>query len=810
MLTKWLVPSLVAVSLSALLIGCHELPLVPELEEAPSALTVAQSHTVPSFVCTHHWVGGSSQRWYDRQNWSPASVPDSLDSACIDAPGAYPVVSDYYVRVRNLRIGGPGAVPYVTHVAGLFSGWFFEVERELVIEPSGSLHLEEAGDYSLGDSTEVTNYGILKTGTMAGPVPEGMPTIIFHRLLNFGVIDFLNYTDFTITEGGSFENHGDVRGVRRGQVEFEGHGTFVQAAGSIGGDGLYVDGRGAPASIPEFRWTGGTLGEHPLLPGTAAVKVWDSDVRLNTTTLSGLLSVWIDRADTVSIYGSVGQDVQLAILGWETSVARFRRQVAGGFYQNRGTITASPWIVGFDLALVFEEGLENLGSLRIDGVQRTRLEADSLLNRGSIDVAPGKELYLTGAQGAGFARNTGTIAAQRSANAAFADGKLLVGPGVTFESGASGTMTGDLELRGATLRGLGSVGKVLSFGGAVKPGAPFGTLTLDDLRLDAQSLVELEVADSVATGHDQLDVRNGVTLDGQLSIVTVPPFRGGRCGQVVRLLTHDPAVPLSGRFANVQGLAQANPNAWRVDTQPGLLQIVGYTTGSAAASLSQATVQVTEGKAGKSYFACLGRRAPVADVQLTANGGAGQLTLAPPALFDLTTWRLPRLLTVAAIDDAVSENTQVYPVAHTFISADPTFNNAPVLPLSATVIDDDTAADLSVVLVSQQDNRFVGDTMDTVLRVTNGGPFTATGVVVTSTPLVGLTFVSATGAACSVNGANMLTCTLGTQLPAAQVAFTVRFRGAVAGLHSNTLTVSGGEPDPVSGNNAVVYTQRVN
>jgi hypothetical protein len=125
-------------------------------------------------------------------------------------------------------------------------------------------------------------------------------------------------------------------------------------------------------------------------------------------------------------------------------------------------------------------------------------------------------------------------------------------------------------------------------------------------------------------------------------------------------------------------------------------------------------------------------------------------------------------------------------------------------------MDNDTAADLTLTRVSQEDNQFVGDTMATVFRVINAGPSASTGSRVVSLPLVGLEYVSATGTACAVDGAGSLRCTLGSIAAGSQTDFTVLFQGAAAGLHTNTLTVTGLEPDPDAANNTVVYTQRVN
>jgi hypothetical protein len=100
--------------------------------------------------------------------------------------------------------------------------------------------------------------------------------------------------------------------------------------------------------------------------------------------------------------------------------------------------------------------------------------------------------------------------------------------------------------------------------------------------------------------------------------------------------------------------------------------------------------------------------------------------------------------------------------------------------------------------------------MHTTFRVANAGPNASTGSTVVSLPLVGLEYLSATGATCAVDGSGALRCTLGAIDAGAQLDFEIRFRGAVVGLHTNTLTVSGQQLDPDPSNDTAVYTQRIN
>jgi uncharacterized repeat protein (TIGR01451 family) len=89
------------------------------------------------------------------------------------------------------------------------------------------------------------------------------------------------------------------------------------------------------------------------------------------------------------------------------------------------------------------------------------------------------------------------------------------------------------------------------------------------------------------------------------------------------------------------------------------------------------------------------------------------------------------------------------------------------------------------------------------LTISNGGPSTATDVVVTITLPAGMTFVSA-GSTCSALGA-VVTCTLGTLAPGATVSLTliVAVASGISGTFTPVATVTSPTPDPNSANNSV-------
>lgn len=93
--------------------------------------------------------------------------------------------------------------------------------------------------------------------------------------------------------------------------------------------------------------------------------------------------------------------------------------------------------------------------------------------------------------------------------------------------------------------------------------------------------------------------------------------------------------------------------------------------------------------------------------------------------------------------------------------------------------------------------------------VDNDGPSPATGVVVTSTLSSGLNFVSAStnGGSCSF-ASGVVTCNIGNLVGGTSIFITAS--PTTPGMVSNTVSVRGNEPDPVSSNNTETETTVVN
>jgi len=116
------------------------------------------------------------------------------------------------------------------------------------------------------------------------------------------------------------------------------------------------------------------------------------------------------------------------------------------------------------------------------------------------------------------------------------------------------------------------------------------------------------------------------------------------------------------------------------------------------------------------------------------------------------------------------------------------------------------SADLAIVKTGPATQPVEESTFDYTLVVTNNGPSTATGVVVSDPLPSNFTLGTATPTQGSCSGTTAVTCNLGTILNGATATITIHGTGHVAGPMSNTATVSGNETDPVPANNSSTAT----
>jgi uncharacterized repeat protein (TIGR01451 family) len=125
-----------------------------------------------------------------------------------------------------------------------------------------------------------------------------------------------------------------------------------------------------------------------------------------------------------------------------------------------------------------------------------------------------------------------------------------------------------------------------------------------------------------------------------------------------------------------------------------------------------------------------------------------------------------------------------------------------------TIKDDDTIADLALSVVRSSvtesgGTNFIGHQVAYAFAVTNRGPLSASGVVLTSTVPASATLVSWTNSQGSFAGAGggVFTFNLGTLASNAWATGVVVVTPAVNGAFTNALVIGSVQPDPVTGNN---------
>lgn len=137
------------------------------------------------------------------------------------------------------------------------------------------------------------------------------------------------------------------------------------------------------------------------------------------------------------------------------------------------------------------------------------------------------------------------------------------------------------------------------------------------------------------------------------------------------------------------------------------------------------------------------------------------------------------------------------------------FNLANNTATVGTVVQSPTA-DIAVGLAANPSPILVGGIFNYTVSVSNNGPSTATGVVVTNTLPPNISLISANssqGTCSSIN--NLITCALGTLLKGSNATITIQARALNVGTITATATASANQIDPAPTNNTASVTSTV-
>jgi uncharacterized repeat protein (TIGR01451 family)/uncharacterized delta-60 repeat protein len=192
---------------------------------------------------------------------------------------------------------------------------------------------------------------------------------------------------------------------------------------------------------------------------------------------------------------------------------------------------------------------------------------------------------------------------------------------------------------------------------------------------------------------------------------------------------------------------------------------------------------------------------PAGMVYVTSSSSRGSVTNSA----GVVTWTIPWLGTNASATSAITvQATNTGMVTNT---ATVTTSTADLNPdddsASAVVTIVSPSADLAISLFDSPDPLLAGDYLNYTITVVNGGPATATGVVVVDTLPPAVTFISNSPPyGCTVVGQVVTFPNLGNLDSGAQTSVTITARPTLAGTITNTATCRSGVVDPLKANNS--------
>ena len=271
--------------------------------------------------------------------------------------------------------------------------------------------------------------------------------------------------------------------------------------------------------------------------------------------------------------------------------------------------------------------------------------------------------------------------------------------------------------------------------------------------------------------------------------------------QFTVLVSDAPAGVAIGPNSTVEITDDDDPPALATDNRSVVEGNAGSQTVLVPVSLSQAS-----GKTASVQFATADGTALAADGDYVPTNGV--VTFAPGE----TSKFIP---VVVAGDDRVELSE-----SFTVVLSSPS-NALLTLGVAAVTIDNDDSivappppapitptSDLSVGITGPTTSA-VDRTVNYEVTVRNAGPSTATGVVLTDTLPGGLQFVSGAVGNVACTGTTIVRCSIGSLASGATASVALLAVTTEPGVHTNTVTVSGDQPDPAAQNNTASASTRV-
>lgn len=762
-------------------------PPHPPVDSAATRGPRASAVVLPA--CTRTWRTGVNGDWNIAANWTPSGVPTATDAVCLNPlKSAYIVTVSGLTTVSSITVNAPATLVATPPTGGTS------------LTASIGVLIGAGGEMQLGGGQALVTGALENDGTLTMNGTSAMITA--DSLNNVGTLQFTSgaaYPKITLLSSGiAFRNSGVIQLDAFGAwIDFLSRSAQARMTGGSlqgAGSGLFLTGRDSTVSSPraEFRWSGGVLWAG--MGNYGRLSLSGMDLTLSSSTLFGTVEIksesWTTRGVTVT--GDIGPDVtlQYQAIPYDPLKITFARQ-GGGPVRNQGIIEDGH--VSLPPAIILAgKGLINEGRLTLGSSDTVELQLDSLVNLGTLEV----EGYHRYPGNGRLLRNRGTVTV--------AAGGTLAMTGATFVAESGSTQSGALALSGfAVLSGNGTVGTVTSTGGQLEP---TGTLHAGSVTLDPASGVGIDIAGVTPGSYDQLTTTGTLTMAGTLSVREVAPFVTGICGQLADIVPV-PAARRSGAFGKFSGLTPSPTRGWRLNAAAKGLTLVGHNP-ALPVSVASGPIALTEGGAPATYPVCL-RTAPTANVTVTPTSGPGLISAAP-LVFTPAAWALPLTASVAAVDDATVESPATDQLKNAVTSSDPAYSGAYTFPIALTVADNDGNSDLSVNTLIGPPPLVPGQQFSVTFREQVLGPTLSTGATFNLSASAGYTYVSATGVlGCTASSVTGVTCDLAGAANGALVDFVLTLQAGPSGAYPLTLSITGQQPDTVPTNNSHVNTLTV-
>jgi hypothetical protein len=352
--------------------------------------------------CSDSWTNTAGGSWFTPGNWSTKAVPTSSDEACVTAAGTYTVeLNGATVSLKSLTVGAPsgtqtlqvastnsantslgtsagisnGAHGVITLTNAETSG--NSVTLSGTIANAGTIDVEKAIGGSRTLSGSLTNTGTLAintnttyNGASAALVNEGALNIASGAQL-------VASNSSQVTDGAG----GKIAATGTGNVQIESTSAYNQGAGTTTGTKPVIVHNGA------LNYTGS---------GSSAVAAHGEAVTLSGNISAGQsLSIESTNSENApaSVAGSFSSAGTITLTNSETSANNAHLTISSGTLTNSGAINTEKAVGG---QRTIEGNLTNKGTLAINANTSYDGAEKALLNEGSINLATGLALDVTG------------------------------------------------------------------------------------------------------------------------------------------------------------------------------------------------------------------------------------------------------------------------------------------------------------------------------------------------------------------------------------------------------------------------------